>query len=105
MRKRLNFSKFIFILSVLFFAGNNLSAQTNFIQEGIGIENISVGTSTKNDVISRYGNDFKLINHGTYSSQIIYEKRGLSFFYCHADPNEEIFVITITKPYNAITSK
>ena len=95
---------FIFSAIIFLLLGTASSAQ-NLVQEGQGLGNISVGISTRDDVISHYGEDFKLIEHGKYSHQVVYEKLGLSFYYCYADPKQEIFIIKVKKPYEAITGK
>ena len=76
-----------------------------FVNEGVSYDSILIGKSTESDVIAVYGKDYKLINHKGYSYEMIYKNLGLSFYYCAADPNKEIFVVEIEPPSKAVTSK
>jgi hypothetical protein len=75
------------------------------IREGVGIEGIVVGRSTMDDVVRKFGKDYKLVNHKKYSSQLRYGNLGLSFYYCYADKRKVIFVIETKSPYKGKTSK
>lgn len=81
------------------------SSRAGYITEGVGVESIVVGKSTKEDILKKYGSDFKIVKHNEYSLEIVYEKIGLSFYYCQQDPNAEIFVIEVEPPYRGRTSK
>ena len=95
------------ILFLLFFTISCLliSAQAQTIEvakEGIGVEGIKVGKSTRSDVIRKFGRDFETKKYGKYSYQMIYES-GLSFYFCQADRQQEIFVVEMRAPYRAKT--
>ena len=72
--------------------------------EGIGVEGIKVGKSTKRDVEKKFGKTYKWEKNGKYSFQMTY-KNGLSFYLCQADKQQEIFDIEIRAPYKVKTSK
>jgi hypothetical protein len=72
--------------------------------EGIGIDTIKLGTSSRKDVIAFYGEDFKLIAHNEYSYEMIY-KSGISFYYCYRDTAEKIFLVEILPSSKVSTSK
>lgn len=98
--------KLLFLL-ILLFSCLVISAQAQTVEvakEGIGIEGIKVGKSTRSDVIRKFGRDFETKKYGKYSYQMIYES-GLSFYFCQADKQQEIFVIEMRAPYLAKTSK
>lgn len=73
-------------------------------KEGVGIEGIIVGKSTMQDVIKKFGRDYKWIAHKKYSYQMAYPN-GLSFYICQSDKKREIFDIEIKPPYKAKTSR
>jgi hypothetical protein len=115
-KKNRGFMKTRHRLTVLFFGtllliGASIGAVSlaqsleGFVNEGVSYDSILIGKSTENDVIATYGKDYKLINHKGYSYEMIYRNLGLSFYYCAADPNKEIFVIEIEPPSKAVTSK
>lgn len=93
------------IATAMLMAGIAVTAADDVIIEGDGIAGISVGTSTEDDVIARFGKPPKTESHKTYSTQLIYPKLGMSFYYCQADPRKEIFVIELKKPFNGATTK
>jgi len=96
---------FITILATLVFSNfASVKAQESAV-EGIGVNGIKVGKSTKNDVIRKFGRDYELVTHGTYSKQLTYEKLGIAVYYCQADKKQTIFVIQLRKPFNVVTSK
>jgi hypothetical protein len=80
-------------------------AQTQMAEviEGERLGNIKIGKSTAGDVESVYGTNYKLVNHNKYSFEMIYKDLGLSFYYCQADPNKEIFVVEMEAPFKAVT--
>jgi hypothetical protein len=73
-------------------------------KEGVGVEGIAVGRSTKRDVERKFGKSYKCQKNGKYSFQMTY-KNGLSFYLCQADKREEIFDIEMRSPYKVKTSK
>lgn len=73
-------------------------------REGVGVEDIAVGKSTKRDVEKKFGKKYKLEKNGKYSFQMTY-KNGLSFYLCQLDKKQEIFDIEIRPPYKVQTSK
>ncbi len=81
------------------------SAQSVLINEGVGVEDIVVGKSTMSDVIAAYGDDFGLIEHNKYSYEIMYEERGLSFYYRYDDSDKRIFAIVIKPPCHGFTNR
>ena len=74
-------------------------------REGVGIDGVTVGSSTMADVIKKYGKNYVKKTYGKYSGSINYSKLGLAFYYCQADKSKEIFDIEIRAPYKAKTSK
>jgi hypothetical protein len=74
-------------------------------REGVGLEGITVGKSTKTDVEKKFGKDYKWTAHKKYSYSMAYPKLGLTFYICQTDKRKEIFDIEIRQPYRAKTSK
>ena len=73
-------------------------------REGVGVEGIAVGRSTRRDVERKFGKDYKWVTNGKYSFQMTY-KNGLSFYLCQADKKQQIFDIEMRSPYKVKTSK
>lgn len=73
-------------------------------REGVGVEGIAVGRSTRRDVERKFGKNYKWVKNGKYSFQMTY-KNGLSFYLCQSDKREEIFDIEMRSPYKVKTSK
>lgn len=74
-------------------------------REGAGIEGITVGSSTADSVIKKFGKNYVKQTHGKYSFAISYPKLGIVFYYCQTDKSKEIFDIELRSPYKAKTSK
>ena len=74
-------------------------------REGVGIEGITVGSSTADSVIKKFGKNYVNKTWGKYSFSLNYAKLGLVFYYCQTDKKKEIFDIEIRAPYKAKTSK
>lgn len=85
-------------------AGKPDTESYKIAREGVGIEGIIVGKSTKQDVIKKFGKDYKWIVHRKYSYQMAYPN-GLSFYICQSDKKQQIFDIEINLPYKAKTSR
>ena len=79
--------------------------QSAFIEAGVGIAGVTIGKSSMSDVVAMYGDNFKLIEHNEYSDEIRYAELGLSFWYCHNDPDKRIFCIEVKSPCYGVTSK
>lgn len=73
-------------------------------REGVGIEGIIVGKSTIDDVVKKFGKNYKWITHKKYSFQMAYPN-GLSFYICQSDKKKQVFDIEIKPPYKAKTSR
>ena len=73
-------------------------------KEGIGVEGITVGKSTKRDVEKKFGKNYKWVKNKNYSFQMVY-RGGISFYICQTDKRQEIFDIEMRAPYKAKTSK
>ena len=80
--------------------------KTNYkiAKEGVGIEGITVGRSTKRDVEKKFGKNYKLVKNGKYSFQMTY-RNGLSFYMCQTDKRQEIFTVEMRSPFLVKTSK
>ena len=74
-------------------------------REGVGIEGVTVGSSTADGVIKKFGKNYVKKTWGKYSFSLNYSKLGLAFYYCQTDKTKEIFDIEIRAPYKAKTSK
>jgi hypothetical protein len=96
----------LFLLAVTVNAQNKPKSTENYnlIQEGKGMSGITVGRSTMNDVIKKFGKDYKWIENKKYSYQMTYAN-GLSFYICQSDKRKQIFVIEMRPPYKAKTSR
>lgn len=77
----------------------------NIVREGIGIEGITVGKSTMDDVEKKFGKDYAWVVNKKYSYQMTYAKLGLSFYICQSDKKKQIFDIEIRAPYKAKTTR
>lgn len=77
----------------------------NVVREGVGIEGIVVGKSTMDDVVKKFGKDYKWTAHKKYSFSMSYPNLGLTFYMCQADKRKQIFDIEIRRPYRAKTSR
>lgn len=77
----------------------------NVIVEGKGMSGITVGKSSMDDVIKKFGKEYKWIVNKKYSFQMNYYRLGVAFYICQSDPKKEIFVIEMKAPYKAKTSK
>ena len=72
--------------------------------EGVGVEGIAVGRSSKRDVEKKFGKNYKWETNGRYSFQMTY-KNGLSFYICQTEKKQQIFDIEMRSPYKVKTSK
>ena len=92
------------ILIICLVSASARAQKLNIIREGVGVEGITVGKSTKKDVEKRLGKNYKWIANGKYSYQMIYPN-GLSFYFCQTEKNAQVFDIEIRSPYRAKTSR
>ena len=93
------------IALLIVFAANGAAQQSeSILLEGKALDSIRIGESDETDVIAAYGKEFKLINHREYSYEMSYQKLGVSFYYCKADPKKEIFVVRIEEPARVMTN-
>lgn len=88
-----------------FVPGSNAQGTEYLVVEGERMDGIRIGKSNSEDVIRAYGDNFKLLDHNSYSYEMLYRDLGLSFYYCQNDPNREIFVVEIEAPARARTAK
>lgn len=99
----------VFVLAVtlcLTAAGYDQTKQKlNIIKEGVGIQGVTVGKSTSEDVIRRFGKVYRWEINRKYSFQMTYLELGLSFYMCQRDKREEIFLIEIKAPFKGKTSR
>lgn len=93
----------IIIVATFIFSNLVLIKAQETVVEGGEVNGIEVGRSNQNDVIRKFGDDYELIKHNSYSKQLKYEKLGLSFFYCQSNENQIIFAIQLRKPFKAVT--
>ncbi|NNE67156.1 MAG: hypothetical protein HKN33_11380 [Pyrinomonadaceae bacterium] len=76
------------------------------ITEGVGIDDLKVGETTRDLIVAKYGNEYELIVHKKYSFELDYASKGMSFYFCQADPRQEVFVIELSYPhFSGVTSK
>jgi hypothetical protein len=73
-------------------------------RESVGLEGIVVGKSTMNDVIEKFGKNYRWVVHKKYSYQMAYPN-GLSFYICQSDKKKQVFDIEIKPPYKAKTHR
>ena len=106
------FRKLIFMCCVCLISIISVSAQTklttekyNVVREGGGVEGISVGRSSMDDVVKKFGKGYRWQVNKKYSYQMTYDRKGLSFYMCQSDKRKEIFLIEIKSPYKAKTSR
>ncbi|MDQ3798745.1 MAG: hypothetical protein M3384_04790 [Acidobacteriota bacterium] len=77
----------------------------NVVREGVGIEGVVVGKSTMDEVVKKFGKDYKWAAHKKYSFSMSYPNLGLTFYMCQSDKRKQIFDIEIKQPYRAKTSR
>lgn len=94
----------LFAVSIVEAQRSNSSKGLKVVKEGVGFDGITVGRSTRADVIKKYGKNYKTKNFGKYSTQLIYPG-GISFYYCQSDKRQQIFDIELRAPFKAKTSK
>lgn len=108
-RRRFNviFSGACLLIGALLFGSGEMRAQTRKykVTDGESFESLKIGEATRSDVEKLYGKDYKLIKHKQYSFEMNYESLNLSFKYCVADPQREIFVVEMRAPANVETSR
>lgn len=64
-----------------------------------GLRDIKVQKSRWNNVIEAFGLPDEIKNHNDFSTEMIYTKQGLSFFFKNKDDNKSIIVIKINKNF------
>lgn len=74
------------------------------LKEGVGFDGVSVGRSTSDDVVKKFGKGYNLVKHKKYSAQMVYPG-GISFYYCQSDRRKTIFDIELRAPFQARTGK
>jgi hypothetical protein len=98
----------IFLCSIISVSAQNKPNSTetyNVIKEGKGMDGISVGKSSMDDVIKKFGKNYRWIVNKKYSYQMNYYRLGVAFYICQLDKKKEIFVIEMKAPYKAKTGK
>lgn len=101
------------LISMLFLLAISINGQNkpqstenyNVIKEGKGMSGITIGKSSMDDVIKKFGKEYKWIVNKKYSYQMNYYKLGLAFYICQSDKRKQVFVLEIKSPYKAKTSK
>ncbi|MBK7395233.1 MAG: hypothetical protein IPJ34_02745 [Myxococcales bacterium] len=73
------------------------------LHAGVGLSDLPLA-ATRQAVVARYGAPTKIVPHGSYSVELVYEA-GLSAFYCQADPSERVFVFSFKPPFRARTPR
>lgn len=86
---------------------DNSKSQENqvVVREGKGMDGITIGRSTMDDVIKKFGKEYRWIVNKKYSYQMNYYRLGIAFYICQSDPKKEIFVIEMKSPYKVKTAK
>jgi hypothetical protein len=92
-------------LLIVFIFCSSVSIHAQEFVDGERLGSIYIGKSTIYDVIGTYGQDYKLKKHSRYSNTLVYEKLGLLFYSCQADPKQEIFTIVMQPPFTVKTQK
>ncbi len=77
----------------------------NVVTEGKGMSGITIGKSSMDDVIKKFGKEYRWIVNKKYSFQMNYYRLGLAFYICQSDKKKQVFVLEIKAPYKAKTSK
>ncbi|KPK90508.1 MAG: hypothetical protein AMJ88_15990 [Anaerolineae bacterium SM23_ 63] len=75
------------------------------LQEGVGVEDIAIGRSSKADVIKSFGDNYYATHLKEYSVEMAYDELGLSFYYLQDDPRELVFSVLAKHPFTGRTSK
>lgn len=102
---------FLLLLSLFLFssvfAQNKAKSQENYniVKEGKGMSGITIGRSSMDDVIKKFGKEYKWLVNKKYSYQMNYYRLGLAFYICQSDKKKQVFVMEIKAPYKAKTSK
>lgn len=108
MKKLLILTLFLFVIPVnAQVKKSSPKPQENYntIKEGKGMDGITIGKSSKSDIIKKFGNEYRWIENKKYSYQMNYYRLGIVFYICQSDKKEQIFVIEMKSPYKAKTAK
>ena len=111
MKKILFLMLFACLLTGLTFAQTKRKTNTKskdnpvIVKEGKGMTGITVGRSTMDDVIKKFGKEYRWIVNKKYSFQMNYYRLGIAFYMCQSDPKKQIFVIEMKSPYKVKTSR
>ena len=81
-----------------------IAQKATIVKEGVGIENVVVGKSTKADVEKNFGKKYKWVKNKKYSYQMIYPN-GVSFYFCQSEKQPPTFDIEMRSPFAAKTSR
>jgi hypothetical protein len=92
------------MLVICFLSISAGAQKVNIVKEGGGVEGITVGKSTKKDIEKKFGKNYKWVANKKYSYQMTYSN-GLSFYFCQAEKQPQVFDIEIRSPYRARTSR
>jgi hypothetical protein len=84
---------------------NDDARPRELMSEGFGVGKIYVGRSTAADVAEIYGTTFETVEHGVQDSEMRYAAAGLSFHYCHDDPQKRIFRVEARAPSGGFTAR
>lgn len=72
---------------------------------GKGIDGVVIGKSTMDDVIKKFGTEYRWVVNKKYSFQMNYYRLGIAFYMCQADKKKEIFVIEMKAPFKVKTQR
>lgn len=74
------------------------------IKEGVGVQGVVIGKSTKSEIEKAVGKNYKWVTNKKYSYQMIYPN-GVSFYFCQAEKTPQVFDIEMRSPFEAETSR
>jgi hypothetical protein len=78
--------------------------ENKLVIPGVGINSIIINETSFNDIETKYGKNYTLINHNNFSFEMYYQDIGLSCYYKQSDLMKKIFFIKLTKLFEAYTN-
>lgn len=73
------------------------------IVPGVGVGPIEVGKTTAEEVGAWLGGESEETRHGDYSVETAYRRSGIATYVCQEDPEQRVFVIELTRPFEGKT--
>lgn len=80
---------------------NKNEMSSKLIIPSVGIDGITINNTTFQEIETKYGRTYDLVNHNNFSFEMRYKRIGLSCFYKQNDPTKKIYFIEVRKEFGA----